>query len=742
MRSFLLTATAIAATLITAAAAPAQEGETAPGTPKKPIPYTTLRPHAKPRPKSAPKPAAKPAPDAPAAGPAAAAAPQAPLAPPPARRLAAASRPVVRAPPAPAAPAPPLPGARLQPGEALPAGELAAFVDGVVAETIARQHLAGVAVSVVQHGQVVLKKGYGFARLSPDQPVDPDRTLFRLGGVSQAFTWIGVMKEVEAGRIRLDQPVNLYLPERVQVRDQGYDQPVRVADLMAHAAGFEDRAFGHAVERDADYVRPLDLYLRRERPRRVRPVGRVSSVSPYGVALAGEAISWTSGKSFERLMEDEIFLPLGLRHTTFREPRPEKAALPAPMPGSLAETTAQGFRWADGGFERQPYEYRGQAAPAASASASAGDMARVMLLLLGGGQLDGVTVYGPKTAEAFRTPQPQAIGRVGGWAHGLAIQALPGGRRGFGEDGAALSSAAYLVTVPSLDLGIFVAANSAAGTRLAQTLPGAIVREFYAPPAMIPPPPSPELAAAAPAFDGHYLSTRRAYAGLEGFIGRLFGAARVRVTPEGRLVTERTGHARRSWTLQGPPGDGRFVATSGEGGLAFQMQNGQASAFQTDDDAELYERIGFWRSPQALGLVAVLAALAAAATLAGAAIRDRREQRQTQIQSRAGLVQNIQGGLWLLSMGLFAAWGVRSLDPGRLVFGWPGPLLVTASACALVAGALTVTTLVALPAVWQGGRRVDSWSPMRKLGFSFTVVIYAVFAYLLARAGGLSPWAG
>jgi hypothetical protein len=104
-------------------------------------------------------------------------------------------------------------------------------------------------------------------------------------------------------------------------------------------------------------------------------------------------------------------------------------------------------------------------------------------------------------------------------------------------------------------------------------------------------------------------------------------------------------------------------------------------------------------------------------------------------------VQNIQAGLWLAGEGLFAAWSQRNLDADRLVFGWPGPLLVTASACALVAGALTVTTLVALPSVWQGGRRVDSWTVQRKLAYSATVVVYALFAYLLARAGGLSPWA-
>ncbi|MDB5417034.1 MAG: beta-lactamase class, partial [Phenylobacterium sp.] len=641
-----------------------------------------------------------------------------------------------------AAAARPQAGVRLQSGQPLPPGELETFVDGLVEEAMARRHIAGATVSVVQNGQILLKKGYGFASLAPQRPVDPDKTLFRLGSLSQTFTWIGLMKEAEAGRIRLDQPVNLYLPERVQVRDQGFDQPVRVIDLMDHSAGFEDRAFGQLFERDPDYVRPLDLYLRRERPRRVRPPGLVASYSNYGAALAGEATAWTSGRPFERLMEEEVFLPLGMRHTTFRERRPAKAALPAPMPQALADDAADGFRWRAGGFQAQPYEYIGQIAPAGSASSSAGDMARYMLAILGNGQLNGVAIYGARTAEAFRTPILPTAPGVNGWAHGSMVETLPGGRQGFGHEGSTLSFTSNMVTVPALNLGVFVATNSDSGRTLAQDLPRAIVQEFYAAPRPFPQPASPELAADAAAFAGHYLSTRRAVSGLEGFIGRLAGAREVKVTPQGRLLTMDLTGRPRSWTPHGPPDEGRFLSAQGDEPLVFKMRNGRASAYQTSDGTQLYERVGFWRSPPALGLFGALTAAAAVVSLVGAALRNRRELRETQIQSRAALVQNIQAGLWLAAMGLFAAWAVRALDPARLAFGWPGPLLVTASACALVAAALTVTTLVALPAVWRGGRRVDSWPVLRKLAFCVTVAIYAVFAYLVAQAGALSPWSG
>ena len=738
---------------------------TQPSLPKHPIPYTSLvRKPAKPRPATkkpatpAASAAAHPAstPTAQTASPQAATG-QATTARPPAAQPPAPSPPARPATPAaPLAPPPPPPptvslapgarlavaGARLQAGQTIAPAELETFVDGVVTQAMQRQHIAGVTVSVVQNGQVLLKKGYGFASLSPQRAVDPDRTLFRIGSISKTFTWIAVMKEVEAGRMRLDQPVNLYLPEQVQVRDQGFDRPVRVVDLMDHAAGFEDRAYGQLFVRDYQYIRPLELYLRRERPKRVRPPGQVSSYSNYGAGLAGEAVSWVSGRPFERLMEEEIFLPLGMRHTTFREQRPSKAALPAPMPAELAADVAEGFRWRGGGFEPRPYEYIGQLAPAGSASSTAGDMARYMLALLGGGQLGGAAIFGPGTAQAFRTPVLATPPGVNGWAHGFIVEPLPGGRTGYGHAGATPTFMSNMVTAPELNLGVFVATNTPSGAALAQDLPQAVVREFYAAPTPFPRPGSPGLSQEAARFAGHYLSTRRAYGGLEGFVGLLTGDAEVRATPAGRLVTTDAGGP-RVWVPDGPIEQGQFVAADGDDRLAFRMSGGQAVSYQSAAGLQQFERTSFWRSPAALGLMTGLTAAAAIVGLAGAMLRSRREQRENQVQNRAALVQNLQAALWLISMATFGVWGAKTLfDPARLVFGWPEPLLVTASACGLVAAALTATTLVALPAVWRGGRRVDSWPILRRAAFTVTVLIYLTFSILLARSGALAPWSG
>jgi CubicO group peptidase (beta-lactamase class C family) len=697
-----------------AAAAAAQP---APALPKRPVPYTQLRP----------KPADKPRPAATRS-----AALGAPVG------AAVAAGPAVAG-PIPTVAAPANPGARLTPGQPLPATELEAFVDGVVKDSMAREHIAGVTVSVVQNGQVVLKKGYGFASLNPQRAVDPDRTLFRVASNSKTFTWIALMKEVEAGRMRLNQPVNLYLPEKVQVKDQGYDQPIRVANLMDHSPGFEDRALGQLFEDRASRVRPLDLYLRQERPRRVHAPGVVSTYSNYGAALAGQAVAYTAGKPFERLIEDEILVPLGMSHTTFREPRPAKAGLPAPMPAALVPDIALPVHWTPRGFEQRKYEYVGQVAPAASASSTAGDMARYMIMLLNGGELNGVTIYGPTTAQAFRTPLRKTPVGINGWAHGFMTFDLAGGYRGYGHGGDTLDFHSSLVTVPALGLGVFISTNSETGAPLAGRFASRIVQQFYATPQVFPRAGSPELAANSDAVSGYYLTTRRAYSGLEGFVTSVVGGTTVSVTPQGRLVTASRDET-RTWVPDGPLADRLFIGTDGDRRIAFTNEADRARAFLMSYGGALMERAPVWHRPTTLAWLGGLAGLASLATLGGIVFRNRREFRENQTQARASLVQNIQAVLWLIAMALLAIWASKTGDTAYVVYHWPGALLLTASACALVASMLTIATLVALPAIWRGGRRVDSWSHLRKASFTLTVLIYASLAIVLALWGALSPW--
>ncbi|MEI9963672.1 MAG: hypothetical protein WDM92_02210 [Caulobacteraceae bacterium] len=58
----------------------------------------------------------------------------------------------------------------------------------------------------------------------------------------------------------------------------------------------------------------------------------------------------------------------------------------------------------------------------------------------------------------------------------------------------------------------------------------------------------------------------------------------------------------------------------------------------------------------------------------------------------------------------------------------------------MVASVLTALCLVMLPAVWRGGRRLDSWTAWRKARFTVATVLFALFAVLLGLWGALEPW--
>ncbi len=629
------------------------------------------------------------------------------------------------------------PGARLAPGTPIAPAELEAFVDGLVRRSMERDHVAGVTVSIVQNGQIVLKKGYGLAQLSPAKPVNPDQTLFRLASISKTFTWIALMKEVDAGHLRLDAPVNLYLPEKLQIKDQGFKQPILVRDLMSHTSGFEDKAMGQLFERDTDRIRPLATYLRQERPDRVRESGQVSTYSNYGAALGGEISSYVSGKPFESLIEGGIIGPLGLNHTTFREPYAARPELPAPMSPALAAQVSDGFYWNGASFIPKTFEHVSQIAPAGSASSTAADMARYMQLILNGGTIDGQVIYSPTTAKAFRTPLRDQTASQNGWDHGFIEYPLPGGFKGQGHEGDTLLFHSNMVTVPDLNLGIFIATNTSTGDAIAASLPARIVEQYYATPTLKPFAGTPELALQAKTYEGSYLSTRRAYSGLERFVGSIIREASVEVTKDGTLLLNRDGTI-KAYVLSRRPG--WLVSVNGVEEIKFDIEDGKAVRFYDPMATQAFERESPLTSRSTLTLFAALTALCSVAAIVGLFTRDRREFRQTPTQGRAGLMQTSIAGLWLAVMVMVGLWANVASDISQVFYSWPGSLVTLASSCALVASLLTAITLLMMTNIWRGGRRVDSWTSWRKLRFSMSTLIFTIFSILVAMRGGLEPW--
>ncbi|HXQ16853.1 MAG TPA: serine hydrolase domain-containing protein [Caulobacteraceae bacterium] len=616
----------------------------------------------------------------------------------------------------------------------IPPDQLAALVDGVVREAMVRDHIAGVEVSVVQDGQVLLDRGYGFSGPG-GRPVDPDQTLFRIASVTKTFTWIAALKEVEAGRMQLDAPINRYLPAELAVPDVSGWRQVELRDLMTHTPGFEDRMFDHAFMDRPEDVRSLEAQLRLARPQRVFPPGTTPAYSNYGAKLAGAAVSHLEGQPYPTLIEREILQPLGMAHTTCREPYPARANLPAPMSPQLAADGSTGYHWTGDGFEPQPYVFVTGGAPAGAGSSTAGDMARYMLMILGNGQLGGATIYGPATAQALKTPLPVEASGAGPLDHGFMEYQLPGGFTGHGHDGDLLWFHSALVTIPELRLGIFVTTNTDTGPALRATLPARIVEHFYAPP----PPPltgSPALARQAEVYAGTYLTNWRAFGGLEKFASMMVGEAAISVTPDGRLLTPGPDGA-QAWVLDGAPG--HFRAVDGPQTMSFRLGGERAVRWYPPDGVMSYDRVGPLYQLGVLADVAALALAALIATLAGPAIRWRRAPPQTGLQRNANRIQLAAAALWALAFVAAAVFASSIGNQARLLADWPSPVLVAASAAALAAALASGFALLLTPFAWRSGAD-EGWGAWRKLRFSMTSVVFAALGFQLACWGALEPW--
>jgi CubicO group peptidase (beta-lactamase class C family) len=87
-----------------------------------------------------------------------------------------------------------------------------AAVDAVVARTLKAFDVPGLAVAVVQDGQVVLAKGYGISSLKTKAPVDAN-TLFGIASNTKSFTAAALGLLVDEGKLRWDDKVTKYLPE-------------------------------------------------------------------------------------------------------------------------------------------------------------------------------------------------------------------------------------------------------------------------------------------------------------------------------------------------------------------------------------------------------------------------------------------------------------------------------------------------------------------------------------------------
>ena len=370
--------------------------------------------------------------------------------------------------------------------------DLEAFLDGIMPLQIAREDIAGVVISVVKDGKPFFAKGYGFSNVKKRIPVSPDTTLFRPGSISKLFTWTAIMQQVQAGKIDLDHDVNDYLDFKIPLT---FPQPITMRNIMTHTPGFEETIQELFVENASD-LKPLDEYLKAHLPNRIFPPGTVPAYSNYATAMAGYILQRVSGESWADYIQNHIFNPLGMDHSTVLQPLPE----------NLKPLMSDGYDVASG--PAKPFEWV-EATPAGSSSVTAADMQHFMIAHLQNGNYEGTEILRPETAEMMHSVQFSPLSGLNGMCLGF-YEETRNGHRIIGHAGDTQYFHSDMHLIPDAGIGFFISYNSAGKHEISPR--EAVWHAFldrYFPYSPSPAPAQQNAASDAQTVSGYYITSRR-----------------------------------------------------------------------------------------------------------------------------------------------------------------------------------------------------------------------------------------
>jgi CubicO group peptidase (beta-lactamase class C family) len=270
--------------------------------------------------------------------------------------------------------------------------------------------VGGVYAVIARHGRIGYEETFGWRDVARREPLRRD-AVFRIYSMTKPVIAVGILRLVDDGRLRLDDPVSTYIPAFAAVKVfaggtaaapilEDPDSPITVRQLLNHTAGLAyglttgpvDTIFTAAKLYDARRTLEEFTDTLARIPLLFHPGTRWSYGS--GLDVAGRVIEVVSGQTLDRFLEEEIFRPLGMRDTGFRirpDMRGRLVTVYARGPdGALQALGSDGlmamfepdarFLWGSGGLLSTP-----------------DDFLRFAQMLLSGGTLGGARLLRPET---------------------------------------------------------------------------------------------------------------------------------------------------------------------------------------------------------------------------------------------------------------------------------------------------------------------------------------------------------
>jgi len=281
-----------------------------------------------------------------------------------------------------------------------------ARMDALIAEDIANKRLPGAVVLVGRKGQIVWRKAYGNRALEPLREAMTADTIFDLASLTKIVaTATSIMILVERGKLRLADPLSLYIPE---LKGEGRDR-ITIEQLLTHVSGYAPDF--DLRERWTGYDEAIKRLIKE--PLR-NPPGTRFSYSDIGFIALGEVVARVSGMPLDQFAQKNIFGPLHMTDTGFR-PGPALRARIAPTEKRRGQMSYLGDSGENAGAEGEvwlrgevhdPTSYRmNGVAGHAGLFSTANDLAIYCQMILNGGTYGGVRILSPLTVAEMTRPR-------------------------------------------------------------------------------------------------------------------------------------------------------------------------------------------------------------------------------------------------------------------------------------------------------------------------------------------------
>lgn len=283
-----------------------------------------------------------------------------------------------------------------------------AAIDAYVTKQVDNLNLPGLALGIVQDGQIAHLQGFGLAD-SAGRPVTP-QTPFYVGSVTKSFTALAVMQLVEAGQIDLDAPVQTYLPW-FELADKEASATITVRHLLNLTSGISEKDGNRSWNSKQDLEETVHGLSNMPL---TQPVGTTWQYGNINPSIAGLIVEKVSGQPYSDYVTEHIFEPLDMHHSY--------ASHAAALEDGLAQGHTFMFGRAFINEKAMPLAYL----PAGGVMASVEDMSHYMIAHMSGGRYGNSSVLSPQGMTELHAPSIPVAGGARHYALGLYVNTVDG----------------------------------------------------------------------------------------------------------------------------------------------------------------------------------------------------------------------------------------------------------------------------------------------------------------------------